>query len=57
MEGKQIRRLISEHTRAGNYHVSWDGRDEKNLHVTSGVYFYRLDAGKFSDMKKMLLIK
>jgi archaellin len=57
MEGKLIRHLISEHTNAGNYKLSWDGRDEKNQPVTSGVYLYQLNAGKFSEMKKMLLIK
>ena len=57
MEGKVIRLLAAEHGRAGNHAVLWDGRDEKNQQVTSGVYLYQLKAGKFSDMKKMLLIK
>ena len=57
MEGKIIRRLFSGHHRAGNYNISWDGRDEKSHPVTSGVYLYRLNAGKFSAMKKMLYIK
>ncbi len=57
MEGKVIRHLMTGQTTAGNYHVSWDGRNEENQHVPSGLYLYRLNTGKFSAMKKMLLIK
>ena len=57
MEGKFIRRIEAGHKDAGSYEVKWNGLDERGQQVTSGVYFYRLDAGEFSDMKKMILIK
>ena len=37
--------------------INWDGRNEAGSTVTSGVYFYRLTAGKFSASRKMLLLK
>jgi len=57
LAGTLIQPLVSGYFRAGNYNVSWDGRDEKNHQARSGVYLYRLNAGKFSAIKKMLLIK
>jgi flagellar hook assembly protein FlgD len=42
---------------AGLHRVTWDGRDSRGNTVASGVYFYRLDAGEFTDTKKMVLMK
>ncbi len=40
------------------YHVTWDGIDENNQSVSSGIYFYQLKVGKdFSQTKRMLLLK
>jgi hypothetical protein len=37
--------------------ITWDGRDQNNRNVSNGVYFYQLQAGKDSDIKKMVIIK
>jgi len=42
---------------AGAYKVFWDGRDQTGKHVASGVYFYKLNAGSFTQTKKMVLLK
>ena len=39
------------------YSISWNGTDSNNKAVSSGIYFYKLKAGKSSAMKKMLILK
>jgi len=55
--GQHVVTLVDETMRAGNQTVSWDGLDASGSQVASGVYFYKLRAGDFSDTKKMLLLK
>ncbi len=52
MLGKEIATLVNEQQRAGRYRVNFDASS-----LASGVYIYRLSAGKFSDSKKMVLTK
>jgi beta-glucanase (GH16 family) len=56
--GKRIRTLVDEQSSdAGRYELTWDGRDQRGQVVASGVYFYRLDAGGFSETRRMVLLK
>lgn len=56
--GQKVRSLVQENLTAGTHKVTWDGRDNAGNPVTSGVYFYKINAGnKFSDVKKMLILK
>ena len=55
--GQSVKTLVNEEMAAGSYVVDWDGNDEKGVHVSSGVYFYRMRAGDFSDIKKMVLLR
>jgi hypothetical protein len=55
--GQKVRTLVDKHQSAGVQTVSWEGTDDKGNQVSSGVYFYKVEAGEFSDMKKMLLVK
>jgi hypothetical protein len=52
-----VRTLVNERRRADIYKVVWDGRNDQGQRVASGVYFYRLQAGKFTKTLKMLLLK
>lgn len=50
--GQVVDKLVDEWQNAGTYKVKWDGSG-----VASGMYFYRLRAGDFSDTKKAILLK
>jgi hypothetical protein len=55
--GREIACLLDGEREAGSNEVSWDGRDSRGAAVGTGVYFYRLTAGKRALTKKMMLIK
>ncbi len=58
MLGQRIATLISgEHYAAGMYEAVWDSRDDAGNPVSSGVYIYRISAGDYVNIKKMLLMK
>ncbi|MCD4691314.1 MAG: T9SS type A sorting domain-containing protein, partial [Calditrichales bacterium] len=55
--GEKLITLVENKQQAGSYKLVWDGRDSKGLQLPSGVYFYRIQAGKFNCVKKMMYIK
>lgn len=50
--GQEVANLFSGNLRAGSYTATFDAS-----RLASGVYFYRIDAGSFSSVKKMVLLK
>jgi hypothetical protein len=52
MLGRQVKTLVNERQSAGNHSVAFRGDQ-----MPSGVYFYRLLAGPFTDTKKLLLLR
>ncbi len=58
MLGQVVRTLVNEHQRAGRYSVKWDATNTNGHSLSSGMYFYRVQAGQeFQSTKKMLLLK
>ena len=56
--GQPVRTLVAEHQSAGRYVVEWDATNDNGHSLSSGMYFYRLEAGgEFLEVKKMLLLK
>nr|MBP9211720.1 T9SS type A sorting domain-containing protein [Bacteroidota bacterium] len=55
--GQLVKVLADRPHSAGAHVVVWDGTNSQQRAVPSGVYFYRLEAGSFSDVRKMLLLK
>jgi archaellin len=55
--GKRIKTLIDTELDNGEYKIIWDGADENNNRVASGIYFYRLSSGNISITKKMVLLR
>ncbi len=57
VSGRRIRALVDAPQNAGYHQVAWDGRDEGGSAVTSGVYFYKMNAGSFEQVQKVTLLK
>ena len=52
MLGQVVTTLIDEHMEAGFHQVVWDAS-----HAASGIYLYRIKAGNFTAIKRMILLK
>ncbi|NQV19381.1 MAG: T9SS type A sorting domain-containing protein [Armatimonadetes bacterium] len=57
IKGQRVKQLVSDQLSAGEHSVVWDGRDDDNQPVGSGIYFYKLEAGNFQKVRKMILLK
>ncbi|MBD3368540.1 MAG: T9SS type A sorting domain-containing protein [Candidatus Eisenbacteria bacterium] len=55
--GRRVKTIRSETMPAGRHELSWDGRNNEGERVSSGVYFYRLEAAGESRNAKLLVIK
>jgi hypothetical protein len=55
--GQEIKEITNGFIEAGHHQVTWDGKNSDGEDVTSGVYFYRINAEDFNKTKKMLLVK
>ncbi len=56
--GQEVTTLVNGYYETGrNYQAVWNGKDVLGREVASGVYIYRLEAGKISKVKKMLFVK
>lgn len=55
--GEMVRTLVSGRRAPGWYSVDWDGRDQHGNQVASGVYLSRMQAGSFSQSRKLVLLK
>jgi flagellar hook assembly protein FlgD len=57
VKGQKVTTLVDKHFENGSHTVTWNGKDNNNKAVASGIYFYKISTGKSSAMKKMLLLK
>lgn len=55
--GRRVRTLVNETLAAGRYTVSWDGRVAGGQRAASGVYFFRMESGEFSQVRKATILK
>lgn len=56
ISGQKIRTLVNGYEDAGRKTVQWDGRDRRGKGAAAGVYLYRLQAEKFTQTRKMLVL-
>lgn len=57
LDGRKVTTLVNETRGPGLHEVVWTGRDDAGQNVASGLYFYRIDAGPYSQVHKMTLMK
>ena len=57
LRGQLVRSLVNEAKTAGSHKVVWDGKDDRGNTMASGIYLYRLETGKHSETRKMMLMK
>ncbi|MDD2650148.1 MAG: C25 family cysteine peptidase [Candidatus Cloacimonetes bacterium] len=57
IKGQKVKTLVAHNLAPGNHKVTWNGTDEQNKQVSSGIYFYKLNFEQQQMMKKMILIK
>jgi len=61
IKGEKIRTLVNENLSAGEHHVIWNGTDNNDNKVSSGIYFFESDidshGGDYTSVKKVILLK
>jgi hypothetical protein len=57
VDGRRIRTLDGGVKPPGLYRAIWDGKNDHGQSVATGIYFYRLEAGRFAAVKKMLVLR
>jgi len=57
IQGNVIKTLIDDKISQGHGQIQWDGRDQSNIMMSSGIYFYRLSSSFFIETKKIILLR
>jgi hypothetical protein len=61
LQGEKVRTLINQHQSAGTFEISWNGRNDNNVRVASGIYIYgmEINTGRETDSqsRQMLLFR
>jgi hypothetical protein len=55
--GRKVRSLVEGPLDAGEYTVTWNGRDLAGEPVAAGIYFYRLQGARFEKTRKMVVLR
>jgi outer membrane protein assembly factor BamB len=57
MKGQKVKELMNSNLDAGYYKVVWNGKDDQNRSVSSGIYFYKMKSEKYVSTGKCILLK
>ena len=57
LSGNFVKNIVNKYQNIGYKSVQWDAKNSKGQPVPTGVYIYRISAGKFTNMKKMVILK
>ena len=57
IKGQKVKSLLNETLNFGEYNYTWNGKDDHNRQLSSGIYFYQMITNDYKAVKKMLLLK
>ena len=57
VKGQLVKSLVKGIQEPGNHTIVWNGTDNNGRSVSSGVYYYKMNAGKYSSTRKMIMMK
>ena len=57
IRGQRVRTLVNEYVSAGFHNVDWNGTDDNNQSVSSGIYLYKMETGDYQEIRRMVLLK
>ena len=57
VNGGEVIQLFNDYIHSGTHSIHWNGKNEKGIEVSAGVYFYSIDVGESRQTKKMVLLK
>ena len=57
LKGIFIKSLVSEHKDVGDYTISWNGKNDKGMDVTAGIYLYTIESKGTEVTKKLIFLK
>ncbi|MCK9310298.1 MAG: C25 family cysteine peptidase, partial [Candidatus Cloacimonetes bacterium] len=57
ISGQKVRSLVNSLMPSGTHNIHWNGQDNSGKAVSSGVYFVKMNSGKYTSTKKMILMK
>lgn len=55
--GREVITLVDDYQNLGAHQACWNGKDNKDQQVPSGIYFYWLQAGTFEESRCMILLR
>jgi len=57
IRGRLVKQLVDKEMKPGRYQIQWNGLDSGGHPVSSGIYLYRIEAGDYNSIRKMVLVK
>ena len=56
-KGQLIRTLLDQQQSAGIYNILWDGKNDHQQSIASGLYFLKMQSSDYTNIKKMIMMK
>jgi hypothetical protein len=57
ISGQLVRTFVDELQEPGQYNISWNGTDGRGQRVAPGIYFYKIQANKYTQTRKIILLE